>query len=147
VLTADHCILRTNAGTIDTSYVWLGIGTNNFSDSLKSPYLFRVSAAYPARVGDVGLDLMLLKLSTAVTYSANVQPVALPVALDPNIWPVKDAVATLSGWGKQLDGTTSPVLRKVNTEVGDSPNDLACRDSAGATPDSRVFIIRQKMCV
>ena len=147
VLTADHCVLRTNAGSIDTRYVWLGIGNNNFNASLKDPYLFRVSDAYPARVGDVGLDLMLLKLSTAVTYSANVQPVALPVALDPNIWPVKDAVATLSGWGKQLDGTTSPVLRKVNTEVGDSPNDLACRDSAGNARFAGFYNSAKDVCV
>jgi hypothetical protein len=90
---------------------------------------------------------MLLKLSQAVTYSANVQPVALPVALDPNIWPVKDAIATLSGWGKQLDGTTSPVLRKVNTEVGDSPNDLACRDSAGNARFTDFYDSAKDVCV
>jgi secreted trypsin-like serine protease len=147
VLTADHCVLRNNAGAIETRYVWIGIGNNNFNDSFVNPYLFRVSEAYPARVGDVGLDLMLLKLSQAVTYSANVQPVALPVALDPNIWPVKDAIATLSGWGKQLDGTTSPVLRKVNTEVGDSPNDLACRDSAGNARFTDFYDSAKDVCV
>ena len=123
VLTADHCVLRTAGGEINAQYIFIGVGTNNFSASLKSPYLYRVSDAYPARVGGVGLDLMLLKLSTSVTYSANVQPVALPVALDPNVWPAKDSAATLSGWGKQLDGTTSNVLRKVNTAIGDSPGD------------------------
>lgn len=64
VLTADHCVLRTAGGEINVTYIFIGVGTNNFSASLKSPYLYRVSDAYPARVGGVGLDLMLLKLST-----------------------------------------------------------------------------------
>ncbi|MEI8323643.1 MAG: serine protease, partial [Actinomycetes bacterium] len=147
VLTADHCVIRNAAGEINTAYIFIGIGTNNFSSSFKSPYVYRVNNAYPARVGGVGLDLMLLKLSTSVTYSANVQAVTLPVTLDPNVWPVKDAVATLSGWGKQLDGTTSNVLRKVTTAVGDSPNDVACRDSAGNARFGNFYNSAKDVCV
>ena len=147
VLTADHCVLRNNAGAIETRYVWIGIGNNNFNDSFVNPYLFRVSEAYPARVNGVGLDLMLLKLSTSVTYSANVQPVALPVALDPNVWPAKDSAATLSGWGKKLDGATSNELRKVVTAVGDSPNDAVCRDNAGNARVTNFYNSAKDICV
>ena len=147
VLTADHCVLRTAGGEINAQYIFIGVGTNNFSASLKSPYLYRVSDAYPARVGGVGLDLMLLKLSTSVTYSANVQPVALPVALDPNVWPAKDSAATLSGWGKQLDGTTSNVLRQVNTAIGDSPGDDVCRDNSGNARVTNFYNSTKDICV
>ena len=147
VLTADHCVPRSSAGEIKTAYIYVGVGTNNYNDSFVSPFLFRVSEAYPARVGGVGLDLMLLKLSTSVTYSANVQPVALPVALDPNVWPAKDSAATLSGWGKKLDGTASNELRKVVTAIGDSPNDVACRDSAGNARVTSFYNSAKDICV
>ena len=147
VLTADHCVPRSSAGEIKTADIYVGVGNNNYNDSFVNPFLFRVSEAYPARVNGVGLDLMLLKLSTSVTYSANVQPVALPVALDPNVWPEKDSVATLSGWGIQLDGTASPVLRKVNTKVGDSPNDLECEDSAGFSRFTDFYNSSKDVCV
>jgi len=72
-------------------------------------------------------DLALLQLATPLTFSANVQPIALPLTLDPTVWPAAGTTGQITGWGStSFGGTSSDVLLGANISVLSGPNDNTC---------------------
>jgi len=72
-------------------------------------------------------DIALLQLTTPLTYSNNVQPIALPLAQDPTTWPAAGTAAQISGWGStSFGGATSDSLLTANVTILSGPNDNTC---------------------
>ena len=147
ILTADHCVKRGVSGELRPEYQLIGVGNKDFWPSLEDPYLFRVSAIYPARQNKDGVDLLLLKLSKQITYSNTARSIALPVAMDATTWPVPGTEGTISGWGQVLGGTQTTKLRAVNSPIVDSPTSFACTDLWGISRFDGTYSSQRHICV
>jgi secreted trypsin-like serine protease len=72
-------------------------------------------------------DIALLQLTSPLTFSNNVQPIALPVNQDPSTWPAAGTAAQISGWGStSIGGTSSDPLLAANVSILSGPNDNTC---------------------
>ena len=72
-------------------------------------------------------DIALLQLTTPLTFSANVQPIALPLTQDPATWPAAGTAAQISGWGStSFGGGSSDSLLAANVSILSGPNDNNC---------------------
>ncbi|MFE5884360.1 serine protease [Streptomyces hydrogenans] len=106
ILTAAHCVEGTAADRMA-----VGVGTHTL-DSGGTAY--RVQEAirhqdYNGNAAGSPNDIALLKLTTPLTYTPLVQPIALP---DPLAYP--SGTATLTGWGYvNGNGTDTSVLQQA----------------------------------
>lgn len=74
-------------------------------------------------------DIALLQLATPLTFSTDIQPIALPITQDPTTWPAAGSTASISGWGStSFGGGSSEALLGANVSVLGGPNDLGCGD-------------------
>ncbi len=72
-------------------------------------------------------DLALLQLASPLTFSSNVQPIALPLTQDPTAWPAAGTAAQIFGWGStSFGGAASDALLAANVSVLSGPNDNGC---------------------
>jgi len=119
VLTAAHC--ADIAGALSFEVV---LGAHNISDTAENTQVSVTVAVADALVHPewnmavLQNDLALLRLSTPVTLSDNIQTLRLPAkSLVGNL--LVNENATVSGWGKYDDdiNSISPVLRKVTKNV------------------------------
>jgi secreted trypsin-like serine protease len=100
VLTAAHCLNKTS---VDLMRVSVGANTLTPGGTVY-PVMAQIShEGYDANAPAVPHDIGLLKLSTSITYTPLVQPIALP-----NLPYLADGKATLTGWGLLSGGGSSP---------------------------------------
>lgn len=72
-------------------------------------------------------DIALLQLTSPLTFSNNVQPIALPLTQDPRTWPAAGTTAQISGWGStSFGGAPSDPLLTANVSILSGPNDNTC---------------------
>jgi len=72
-------------------------------------------------------DIALLQLTTPLTFSADVQPIALPLMQDPAAWPAAGTTAGISGWGStSFGGSSSNSLLTANVSILSGPNEDTC---------------------
>lgn len=72
-------------------------------------------------------DIALLQLTSPLTFSINVQPIALPLSQDPAMWPAAGTTAQISGWGStSFGGVSSDALLEANVSILSGPNDNTC---------------------
>ena len=147
ILTADHCVQRGTAGALRPEYQLIGVGNKDYWDSLESPFLYRVSAIYPARQNRDGVDLLLLKLSTPIVYSDTARPIALPIAMDAAVWPAPGTDGLISGWGQILGGSQTTKLRAVSSPIIDSPTSSVCTDQWGISRYEGTYSSQRHICV
>ncbi len=124
LLTAAHCV----AG-VAPSEIFAFVGITNLSERSSQKALavsgITINPSWNPTTFDG--DIALLQLASPLTFSTNVQPVALPVTQDPTTWPAEGTSAQISGWGStSFGGGSSDSLLAANVSILGGPNDNTC---------------------
>jgi trypsin len=123
ILTAQHCVAGESAGAMTSpATVRVAAGSSKLSTMASSGQIRSVQDIIPMPgfvTPEQGKDVALLRLSSALSFTTNVQPIALATAADASAGLTDPGdVATVSGWGTLSSGGSSPdTLQKVNVPI------------------------------
>lgn len=124
LVTAAHCVV--GAAPSDIS-AFVGITNLSERSSQKAFAVSGITVNPSWNPTTFNGDIALLQLASPLTFSTNVQPVALPLTQDPTTWPAAGTVAQISGWGStSFGGGFSDSLLAANVSVLSGPNDNTC---------------------
>lgn len=124
LLTAAHCIVDKSPDEID---VFAGISQLRERSQTAPSNVARVIIHPNWNGSTFNADLALIELTGPLTFSAQVQPIALPWAENPITWPAAGTPATISGWGStSFSGSSSNSLNAAQVTVLSGPADPRC---------------------
>jgi trypsin len=123
ILTAQHCVAGESAGEVTSpATVRVAAGSSKLSTMASTGQIRSVEDVIPIPgfiTPEVGKDIALLRLSTALTFNTNVQQIAIATAADASAGLTDPGdIATVTGWGSLSSGGSSPdTLQKVNVPI------------------------------
>ena len=124
VVTAAHCVVGASPSDISA---FVGITNLNERSSQNAVTVSGITINPSWNPTTYNGDIALLQLSSPLTFSLNVQPIALPVTQDPTTWPAVGTAAQISGWGStSFGGKSSETLLAANVSILSAPNDNTC---------------------
>ena len=115
VLTAAHCI-DVPYDVDNPNYVKVLLGEHNIADSVNNKADVAEVIMHPEyRESNNNNDFAILRLSSPVTFTAEVAPACLPADVKQTY---KNKVATVTGWGTLESGGQQPtVLQEVDLTI------------------------------
>jgi secreted trypsin-like serine protease len=124
LVTAAHCVVGAAAGDISAF-----VGITNLSERTNQNALavsgITINPSWNPTTFNG--DIALLQLASPLTFSTNVQPIALPLTQDATSWPAAGTVAQISGWGsRSFGGGFSDPLLAANVSILGGPNENSC---------------------
>lgn len=124
LVTAAHCVTG-----VAPSEILAFVGITNLSQRSRQNALtvsgVTINPSWNAATFNA--DIALLQLASPLTFSNNVQPIALPLTQDPATWPAAGTTAQISGWGStSFGGGSSDPLLGANVSILSGPNDNTC---------------------
>jgi hypothetical protein len=124
LVTAAHCVVGSTPSNIS---VFVGI-TNLSGRSTQNALAVSGITINPSwNPTTFNGDIALLQLAVPLTFSANVQPIALPLTQDPTTWPAAGTMAQISGWGStSFGGGFSDSLSAADVSILGGPNENTC---------------------
>ena len=124
LVTAAHCVVGSNPSDISA---FVGITNLSERSSQKALALSGIFINPSWNSTTFNGDIALLQLASPLTFSINVQPIALPLTQDPATWPAAGTSAQISGWGsKSFGGGFSDSLLAANVSILSGPNENTC---------------------
>ena len=130
VLTAEHCIWRSESGVMNVAGMRIGNGESDYWTSINGSsarFAVRVLPARGTGVSWPAVDLLLIEVDRPFVFSDTVRPAALPIGLGA-AWPARDSTGLVTGWGRTLSGTSNTNLRGVTMKVNSSTVSSYCFD-------------------
>jgi trypsin len=124
ILTAAHCMSGVGPAQVEA---FVGVTDQNRLTREQQVQVSQVIVNPGWNSSTYASDLALIGLASPLVTSASVQPVALPLVQDANIWPAAGESAIISGWGSTtINGTSSALLRAATVQILTSPTDAKC---------------------
>ncbi|XP_059387712.1 serine protease 33-like isoform X1 [Carassius carassius] len=142
VLSAAHCF--PNPNDISSYMVYAGRHLlNSWNSDETSHRIRRVVVPLGYTHPQLGQDIALVELATAVQWSDRIQPICLPYA---NVEFSSDMRCMITGWGNIRDGVALQgvgALQQVQVPIIDSK---ICQDMFLINPTENIDIRRDMMC-
>jgi hypothetical protein len=124
LVTAAHCVVGATPSDISA---FVGITNLSERSSQKALAISGITINPTWNPTTFNGDIALVQLASPLTFSTNVQPVALPLTQDPTTWPAAGTIAQISGWGStSFGGGFSDSLLAANVSILSGPNVNAC---------------------
>jgi trypsin len=130
LVTAAHCVAGVAPSEISAFAGVTNLGERS-SQNLVSVSGVVINPSWNANT--FSGDIALLQLAVPLTFSPTVQPISLPTAQDPGVWPAGGTAAQISGWGStSYGGTASDALLVATVSVLGGPSDTGCGSYGGS---------------
>ena len=124
LVTAAHCVAGSTPSSISA---FVGITNLSGRSSQNALAVSGITINPSWNSATFNGDIALLQLTTPLTFSSNVQPIALPLTQDPATWPAAGTTAQISGWGStSFGGGYSDALSAANVSILGGPNENTC---------------------